>query len=233
MENEGFYHFFRALQVIVSVGESIIDILMLYMFVQFSKPHAIRQFDKVCKQKFLMYLQSIPRNDVEQIHAVKQNLSRYMLRLEAKQRRALNDTSVNHDTYVNHETVGIFGSSGKIVKHELVTIFMTILMYAPKERRDYLKGNLSIEEEFKAEIDNIEKLGKLYLTSDTVEINIVESNMASFVYSPMRQHKETFNSLIETGSLLDKNVMINSFRTRSLQSSVASPTFAGSRVRSV
>ena len=66
----------------------------------------------------------------------------------------------------------MFGSSGKIIKHELVSIFMTILMYSPVGRRDYLAGDISIEEEFRAEVDNIEKLGKLY----DIQIEFMEEN---------------------------------------------------------
>ena len=66
----------------------------------------------------------------------------------------------------------MFSSSGKIIKHELVTIFMTILMYSPVGRRDYLAGDISIEEDFRAEVDNIEKLGKLY----DIQIEFMEEN---------------------------------------------------------
>ena len=66
----------------------------------------------------------------------------------------------------------MFGSSGKIIKHELVSIFMTILMYSPVGRRNYLAGDISIEEDFRAEVDNIEKLGKLY----DIQIEFMEEN---------------------------------------------------------
>ena len=66
----------------------------------------------------------------------------------------------------------MFSSTGKIIKHELVTIFMTILMYSPVGRRDYLAGDISIEEDFRAEVDNIEKLGKLY----DIQIEFMEEN---------------------------------------------------------
>lgn len=48
-ENEFFKWTIRVVQFVVSISESLIDLMMLYMFVQFSKPHSIRQFDKVCK----------------------------------------------------------------------------------------------------------------------------------------------------------------------------------------
>ena len=66
----------------------------------------------------------------------------------------------------------MFSSTGKIIKHELVTIFMTILMYSPVGRRDYLAGDISIEEDFRAEVENIEKLGKLY----DIQIEFMEEN---------------------------------------------------------
>ena len=72
-----------------------------------------------------------------------------MLRLEATERKQLKTTSIEEDT------VGVFGSSGKFIKNELVAIFMTLLMYSPKQKRDFLKDDISIEEEFRAEIDNI------------------------------------------------------------------------------
>ena len=116
-----------------------------------------------------MYLKTIPSSDKEKIRAVKQNMSRYMLRLEAKQRKSANQDSA---TTIEQETAGVFSSSGKIVKHELVAIFMTILMYSPVGRRDYLAGDISIEEDFKAEVDNIEKLGKLY----DIQVEFFEEN---------------------------------------------------------
>lgn len=73
-----------------------------------------------------------------------------MLRLEATERK-------KEDSLIEEDTVGVFGSSGKFIKNELVTIFMTFLMYSPKQKRaDFLKDDITIEEEFRAEIDNIE-----------------------------------------------------------------------------
>ena len=37
----------------------------------------------------------------------------------------------------------------KIVSKTIITIFMAFLTYAPIDRRDYLRDNLIIEEEFK------------------------------------------------------------------------------------
>ena len=71
IDNELFHWSLRIVQFIVSISESLIDLMMLYMFVQFSKPQSRRQFDKVCKQKFLMYLKTISPNDKEKIKAVK------------------------------------------------------------------------------------------------------------------------------------------------------------------
>lgn len=44
---------------------------------------------------------------------------------------------------------------------------MSFLMYAPKGRRDFLGTNLSIEEEFLDEAENIETLGNLYKTVES------------------------------------------------------------------
>ena len=96
-------------------------------------------------------------------------MDRYMLRLEAKQRKSSNHYLTSE---IEQDTVGVFGSSGKIIKHELVTIFMTILMYSPVGRRDYLANNLSIEEDFKSEVENIEKLGNLYNSIEDVNIDV-------------------------------------------------------------
>ena len=74
------------MQVVVNTMEPALDLMILYMLVQFSKPYGIRQFDKVCKKKFLMYMQEIQEDDEVRSQAVRINLSRYMLRLEATER---------------------------------------------------------------------------------------------------------------------------------------------------
>ena len=39
-------------------------------------------------------------------------------------------------------------SSGKIIDDTIITIFMSFLMYAPVGRRDFLRADMSIEDEF-------------------------------------------------------------------------------------
>ena len=48
---------------------------------------------------------------------------------------------------------------------------MTFLMYAPNNRRDYLTSNLSIEEEFIEETDNIRALGSIYKPVEAQEVD--------------------------------------------------------------
>ena len=48
---------------------------------------------------------------------------------------------------------------------------MAFLTYSPKERRDFLKNDLSIEEDFKEEAENITQLGNLYRSLDEQEKN--------------------------------------------------------------
>ena len=38
-------------------------VLLLFMFIQFSRPHIFEQFDKMCKKKFLDYLDGIYDDD--------------------------------------------------------------------------------------------------------------------------------------------------------------------------
>ena len=52
-------------------------------------------------------------------------------------------------------------AQNKIVNKSIITIFMTFLTYQPVDRRDYLKNDLSIEDAFKEEAENIEELGNL------------------------------------------------------------------------
>ena len=48
---------------------------------------------------------------------------------------------------------------------------MAFLTYSPKERRDFLKNDLSIEEGFKEEAENITQLGNLFKSLDEQEKN--------------------------------------------------------------
>ena len=43
----------------------------------------------------------------------------------------------------------------KIVSKTIISIYMAFLTYAPVDRRDYLRDNLSIEEDFSREAQNI------------------------------------------------------------------------------
>ena len=46
---------------------------------------------------------------------------------------------------------------------------MAFLTYSPVDRRDYLKNNISIEESFKEEAQNIEELGNLFKDLDELD----------------------------------------------------------------
>ena len=45
--------------------------------------------------------------------------------------------------------------TNKIVSRTIITIFMAFLTYSPVGRRDYLKDNINIEDDFKTEAENI------------------------------------------------------------------------------
>ena len=56
-----------------------------------------------------------------------------------------------------------------IVNKSIITIFMVFLTYSPVERRDYLKSNLSIEDAFREEAENIEELGNLFKSLEELD----------------------------------------------------------------
>ena len=90
------------MQVVVNTMEPALDLMILYMLVQFSKPYGIRQFDKVCKKKFLMYMQEIQEEFIEETDNIRALGSIYKpveaqevdnLFLKAKDRTTTIDTS--------------------------------------------------------------------------------------------------------------------------------------------
>ena len=117
-----------------------------------------------------MYFHGIQEADESTAKAVKINLSRYLLRLEASERR-----QTERPLSQSGQTSGSSGSAGKIVNASIITIFMTFLMYAPKGRRDYLSADLSIEDEFEEEADNVEALDTIYkeVTADERHTSIL------------------------------------------------------------
>ena len=74
---------YRIVQIVIVLMKFSFVILLLFMFIQFSRPHIFEQFDKMCKKKFLDYLDGIYDDDEAAQTAIKLNLSRYLLRLEA------------------------------------------------------------------------------------------------------------------------------------------------------
>ena len=139
-------------------------ILMLFMFIQFSRPFMFEQFDKVCKKKFLDFLYDHDNDDEEAESAIKINLSRYLLRLEAQARKeikAQNSSLLDMTDNSIHAANSLARSSGKIVDDTIITIFMCFLMYAPVGRIDFLSSNVSIEEDFQGEAANHELLADI------------------------------------------------------------------------
>ena len=142
---------FEFVELLIVLMKALFVILMLFMFIEFSRPHIFDQFDKVCKKKFLDHLDKIHSEDEEAQHAVKINLSRYLFRLEAQSRKETRNLTITSDTKDNSTTkVSSISlrSSGKIIDDTIITIFMSFLMYAPVGRRDFLRADMSIEEEF-------------------------------------------------------------------------------------
>ena len=78
---------------------------------------------------------------------------------------------------------------------------MTFLTYAPKDRRDYLSSDLSIEEEFKEEMENIAILGSLYKPTES-------DNFGSLSTDRMFRIEGTFR---RTDSYNTNSVPSNSF----------------------
>ena len=74
---------YRIIQIVIVLMKFSFVLLMLFMFIQISRPHIFDQFDKMCKKKFLDYLNGIYEEDEAAQNAIKLNLSRYLLRLEA------------------------------------------------------------------------------------------------------------------------------------------------------
>ena len=74
---------YRIIQIVIVLMKFSFVLLMLFMFIQISRPHIFDQFDKMCKKKFLDYLGGIYEEDEAAQNAIKLNLSRYLLRLEA------------------------------------------------------------------------------------------------------------------------------------------------------
>ena len=54
---------FEFVELLIVVNKTLFVILMLFMFIEFSRPHIFDQFDKVCKKKFLDYLDQIHSED--------------------------------------------------------------------------------------------------------------------------------------------------------------------------
>ena len=82
-------YMYRIVQIVIVLMKFSFAILLLFMFIQFSRPHIFEQFDKMCKKKFLDYLDGIYDDDEAAQTAIKLNLSRYLLRLEAQARKEM------------------------------------------------------------------------------------------------------------------------------------------------
>ena len=194
---------YRVVQMAVVVMKFLFVMLMLFMFIQFSNPHTFNQFDKVCKKKFLDYLDEIHNESEEAQNAVKLNLSRYLLRLEAQSRKEIKETKVQINML---ETAGTSDSaellrshstnrtSGKIVDDTLIIIFMSFLMYAPVGRRDFLQTNMTIEEDFQGEAANHELLAEISKSYATTSQGSLNKNFKSEI---IPAHERIRSSKIE------------------------------------
>ena len=96
--------------------------------------------------------------DEEKKKAIRVNLSRYLFKVEAAIRKE-NEKHHNYNLNNTASTVSLVDDNvtvtNKIVSKTIITIFMAFLTYSPKDRRDYLKDNINIEEDFKTEAENI------------------------------------------------------------------------------
>ena len=54
---------FEFVELLIALMKALYVILMLFMFIEFSRPQIFDQFDKVCKKKFLDYLYQIHSED--------------------------------------------------------------------------------------------------------------------------------------------------------------------------
>ena len=96
--------------------------------------------------------------------ALRINLKRYLLRMEGAVRRLNSSRLESSNDRSNRSSISVddkIVAQNKIVNKPIITIFMTFLTYQPVDRRDYLKNDLSIEDAFKEEAENIEELGNL------------------------------------------------------------------------
>ena len=99
-------------------------------------------------------------------------------------------------------------AQNKIVNKSIITIFMTFLTYQPVDRRDYLKNDLSIEDAFKEEAENIEELGNLLKSFGGLEKRKTIESWQS-IKSPTDGRISTScnDSFLESNPTLDRNTV--------------------------
>ena len=94
------------------------------------------QFDKVCKKKFLIYLDeehSTREVTREERAAARNNMQMFVMRLEAEEMRGKK-------------------TQQKIITDTMISVFMTFLTYGKNKRRNFLQNDITIEESFDAEV---------------------------------------------------------------------------------
>lgn len=110
--------------------------LKLFIIMSFSKRQPNEQFDKVCKKKFLNYLdeEHMTREiSVEERDSARANMERFVMKEEADQLRGSRKKE-------------------KIITTNMIAVFMTFVTYGRNKRRDFLQNDLTIEDAFEAEV---------------------------------------------------------------------------------
>ena len=113
-----------------------VKMLTLYMLIRISGTQLDDQFDKVCKKKFLVYLdEDNGKREVsrEERDAARENMEKFIYRQEADNMRGGR----------RHQ---------KIISDNMIAVFMTFLTYGQTKRRNFLLNDVSIEEAFDDEV---------------------------------------------------------------------------------
>ena len=97
---------FRVIAALILAIRLGMNLIILFMLVQFSKPQGLRLFDKVVKQKFLILFEEMDYMNYETKEALRINLTRYLFRREAavrkeagKQLGSVNQLNINGSTF--------------------------------------------------------------------------------------------------------------------------------------
>ena len=103
-------------------GNFFVEWLILFLIVKISSNTLNEQFDKVCKKKFLNYLdeEHIQREvTIKERDAARENMDKFIMRQEADEKRGVRRSS-------------------SIITDGMIAIFMTFLTYGQNKRRNFL-----------------------------------------------------------------------------------------------